>query len=424
MTVFRRMIFLLCLSFVMVSCTKEADQNEQLATSLPNYGSVNLKKIFKQKDGKIENRDSIVAVLDNYYSRVWVKGDLWGGFLVAKGDEILYEAYRGFGQDKEQMPITEDVALHVASVSKSITAMAAMKLVEGGKIKLDDPLTKYFPGFPYPKVTVLTLLNQRSGLPKYEYFVEKIEPQPAELSKKFLSNQDILNLLVKYKPDLARETDTGFMYCNTNYALLALIIEKVTATSFPEAMQQIIFRPLEMKNTYIFQEKDADRSAKSFYQRGPRVYPYDKLDAIYGDKNVFTTPSDLLNFSKAMYAKDFLRDDLHKMIFEPYSNEKPGINNYGLGFRMKIYDNGEKLTYHNGWWHGTNSVFAHLLKSNVTIIAIGNKFSHRVYTSLALSGLFENFPPEIEKLHKIMESDSLKNGTAPDPAHGSEAYSE
>lgn len=424
MTVFRRMIFLLCLSFVMVSCTKEADQNEQLATSLPNYGSVNLKKIFKQKDGKIENRDSIVAVLDNYYSRVWVKGDLWGGFLVAKGDEILYEAYRGFGQDKEQMPITEDVALHVASVSKSITAMAAMKLVEGGKIKLDDPLTKYFPGFPYPKVTVLTLLNQRSGLPKYEYFVEKIEPQPAELSKKFLSNQDILNLLVKYKPDLARETDTGFMYCNTNYALLALIIEKVTATPFPEAMQQIIFRPLEMKNTYIFQEKDADRSAKSFYQRGPRVYPYDKLDAIYGDKNVFTTPRDLLNFSKAMYAKDFLRDDLHKMIFEPYSNEKPGINNYGLGFRMKIYDNGAKLTYHNGWWHGTNSVFAHLLKSNVTIIAIGNKFSHRVYTSLALSGLFENFPPEIEKLHKIMESDSLKNGTAPDPAHGSEAYSE
>ena len=424
MTVFRRIIFLLCLSFVMVSCTKEADQNEQLATSLPNYGSVNLKKIFKQKDGKIENRDSIVAVLDNYYSRVWVKGDLWGGFLVAKGDEILYEAYRGFGQDKEQMPITEDVALHVASVSKSITAMAAMKLVEGGKIKLDDPLTKYFPGFPYPKVTVLTLLNQRSGLPKYEYFVEKIEPQPAELSKKFLSNQDILNLLVKYKPDLARETDTGFMYCNTNYALLALIIEKVTATPFPEAMQQIIFRPLEMKNTYIFQEKDADRSAKSFYQRGPRVYPYDKLDAIYGDKNVFTTPRDLLNFSKAMYAKDFLRDDLHKMIFEPYSNEKPGINNYGLGFRMKIYDNGAKLTYHNGWWHGTNSVFAHLLKSNVTIIAIGNKFSHRVYTSLALSGLFENFPPEIEKLHKIMESDSLKNGTAPDPAHGSEAYSE
>ena len=74
--------------------------------------------------------------------------------------------------------------------------------------------------------------------------------------------------------------------------------------------------------------------------------------------------------------------DLQSKIFEPYSNEKKGINNYGLGFRMKEFDNGEKLTYHNGWWHGTNSVFAHLLKSKVTIIAIGNKYSGKVYSAL------------------------------------------
>ena len=113
------------------------------------------------------------------------------------------------------------------------------------------------------------------------------------------------------------------------------------------------------------------------------------------------------------------------MIFEPYSNERPGINNYGIGFRMKIYGNGEKLTYHNGWWHGTNSVFAHLLKSNVTIIAIGNKYSRRVYSSLALSGLFEDFPAETEKLQKIIQgSDTAKNGVAPDPTHGSDTYTE
>ena len=105
-------------------------------------------------------------------------------------------------------------------------------------------------------------------------------------TKKYLTNQDILNLLIRYQPELARPTDTGFMYCNTNYALLALLIERVTEKNFPEAMKQMVFRPLKMKHSYVFQEKDTLTAAKSFFQRGPRVYPYDRLDVIFGDKNL------------------------------------------------------------------------------------------------------------------------------------------
>ena len=277
MKLFRNIFFLAVLSLALFSCKKENSGSEELKTTLPNFGNVDLDEIFKRKDNKLKNKDSIVSVIDNYYETVWEKGDLWGSFLVAKGDDILYEGYRGYTQDKKQDPVTDTTALHVASISKSITAMAVMKLIEAEKMQLDDPLTKYFPGFPYPKVTVFTLLSQRSGLPKYEYFIEKIEPQPVELSKEFISNQDILNLLIRYKPELSRETNTGFMYCNTNYALLALLVEKVTKTPFPEAMQQIVFRPLKMNHTYILQKKDMARAAKSFYQRGPRVYPYDRL---------------------------------------------------------------------------------------------------------------------------------------------------
>ena len=411
----KSLFFLLVSAFILFSCKKESSEEEIIKTTLPNYGNVDLDKVFNRRDGKLENKDSIISMIDRYYKNVWEKGDLWGGFIVAKGDEVLYESYRGFAQGKDEEPINDTIALHVASISKSLTAMGTLKLVEAGKINLEDPLTKYFPTFPYPKVTVFTLLSQRSGLPKYEYVIEKIKPAPPELSKKYLTNQDILNMLIRYQPELARATDTGFMYCNTNYALLALLIEKVTEKSFPEAMKQMVFRPLKMKHSYIFQEKDTLTAAKSFYQRGPRVYPYDRLDLIYGDKNVYTTPRDLLNFSKALYSKDFLKPELKQKIFEPYSNERPGINNYGLGFRMKVFDENEKLTYHNGWWHGTNSVFAHLLKSQVTIIAIGNKYSTRVYTALALSGLFENFPYETEKFQKtINQTDTLKQNQTND----------
>lgn len=395
-------LLILLLGLSLFSCQKGLGTENGEATSLPNFSNVEIDDVFSRRDGKMQDRDSVVEIIDQYYETVWEQGDLWGGVLIAKGDKILFEKYRGFSQDNAQAPVDKTTALHIASVSKPITAMAILKLVEAGLLKLDDELTQFFPKFPYQGITVKMLLNQRSGLPKYEHFIDKIQPQPAELSKKFLTNQDVLNLLIQYKPEAARAPDTGFMYCNTNYALLALIVEKVTATPFPEAMQQMVFKPLKMKHTYVFQEKDIPTAAKSFYQKGAKVHPYDRLDLIYGDKNIYTTPRDLFNFSRAMFADNFLPKDLMATVFEPYSNEKPGINNYGLGFRMKIFDDHSKLTYHNGWWHGSNSVFGHLLDSKVTIIAIGNKYSQRVYSTLALSSLFENFPYETEKLYKVM----------------------
>jgi len=398
------------------SCKNKSENKESVtdnSTNLPNYGNVDLGKVFSPQDAVLSNKDFIVNYIDQYYKKVWEGSDLSGGILVAKGNDILFESYRGFAREGNQMPIDKNTPLHVASVSKTLTAMAMLKLVEAGKIKLSDHLTQHFPGFPYPDVTVQTLLDQRSGLPKYEYFITKIQPAPAELTKTYITNQDVLNMIIKYKPDLARDTDTGFMYCNTNFALLALLIEKITKTPFPQAMNEMVFTPLKMSNTYIFQEKDIPTAAQSFYYGGKKLYPLDRLDLIYGDKNVYTTPRDLYSFSKALFSKDFLKPELMQMVFAPYSNEKAGQNNYGLGFRMKIFDNGEKLTYHNGWWHGTNSVFAHLLKSKVTIVAIGNRYSGKVYSALALSGLFEDFPPQKDKLHHLMNDnkDTLKSGT-------------
>ncbi|KMQ66854.1 beta-lactamase [Chryseobacterium angstadtii] len=411
----RNFVLIVTVFLSLISCKKDAESKKASAentTNLPNYGNVDLGTVFTKEDSQLGDKGLLTGYIDQYYKKIWEGGDLSGGILVAKGDEILYENYRGFGREGNQMPIDKNTPLHVASVSKTLTAMAMLKLVEAGKIKLTDHLTQYFPGFPYPDVTVQTLLDQRSGLPKYEYFIAKIPQTAEELSKSFITNQDVLNMIIKYKPDLARDTDTGFMYCNTNFAMLALLIEKVTGTPFPQAMKEMVFQPLKMEHSYIFQEKDIPTAAQSFYYGGNRLYPLDRLDLIYGDKNVYTTPRDLYNFSKAMFSKDFLKPDLMQMVFTPYSNEKAGMNNYGLGFRMKIFDNGEKLTYHNGWWHGTNSVFAHLLKSKVTIVAIGNRYSNKVYTALALSGLFENFPAQKDKLHSVMNDnkDTLNTG--------------
>ena len=385
--------------FLFFSCSKKESTTTTngyySASNLPNFGNVDVDNVFKGEKLKLENQQKIVNSLNQYYENIWNSADMSGGVLVAHGDNILLEKYKGFGRENNQMPINKDTPLHLASISKPITAMAVLKLVEAKKISLEQKVKSIFPNFPYPDVTIQHLLTHRSGLPKYEHFLEENDIKP---KNKFFTNQEIFDLVAKHKPELARQTDTGFMYNNFNYAILALIIEKITGKTYPEAMKEMVFAPLKMKNTFVFEEKHINSASQSFYQRSSKLYPLDQYDLIYGDKNIYTTPRDLFNFSKALFSKDFLPKELMEKIFEPYSNEKKGMNNYGLGFRLKIFDEGKKLTYHNGWWHGSNTVFIHLRESKTTIIALSNKYSRKIYGTMLLSTLFEDFPFDIDKV--------------------------
>ena len=385
--------------FLFFSCSKKESTTTTngyySASNLPNFGNVDVDNVFKGEKLKLENQQKIVNSLNQYYENIWNSADMSGGVLVAHGDNILLEKYKGFGRENNQMPINKDTPLHLASISKPITAMAVLKLVEAKKISLEQKVKSIFPNFPYPDVTIQHLLTHRSGLSKYEHFLEENDIKP---KNQYFTNQEIFDLVAKHKPELARQTDTGFMYNNFNYAILALIIEKITGKTYPEAMKEMVFAPLKMKNTFVFEEKHINSASQSFYQRSSKLYPLDQYDLIYGDKNIYTTPRDLFNFSKALFSKDFLPKELMEKIFEPYSNEKKGVNNYGLGFRLKIFDEGKKLTYHNGWWHGSNTVFIHLRESKTTIIALSNKYSRKIYGTMLLSTLFEDFPFEVDKV--------------------------
>ena len=385
--------------FLFFSCSKKESTTTTngyySASNIPNFGNVDVDNVFKGENLKLENQQKIVNSLNQYYENIWNRADMSGGVLVAHGNNILLEKYKGFGRENNQMPINKNTPLHLASISKPITAMAVLKLVEAKKISLEQKVKSIFPNFPYPDVTIQHLLTHRSGLPKYEHFLEENDIKP---KNQYFTNQEIFDIVAKHKPELARQTDTGFMYNNFNYAILALIIEKITGKTYPEAMKEMVFAPLKMKNTFVFEEKHINSASQSFYQRSSKLYPLDQYDLIYVDKNIYTTPRDLFNFSKALFSKDFLPKELMEKIFEPYSNEKKGVNNYGLGFRLKIFDEGKKLTYHNGWWHGSNTVFIHLRESKTTIIALSNKYSRKIYGTILLSTLFEDFPFEVDKV--------------------------
>ena len=309
--------------------------------------------------------------------------------LVAKNGHVNYERYQGIGNRETDAPIAKETPIHIASVSKVLTATAVLLLVNKKKIELDQKVNTILDNFPYPEITVQTLLNHRSGLRNYAYFTED---KGVWDRSKTLTNQDVLNLFAEKDIQLESPTDRRFAYCNTNYVVLALIIEKITGLSYPEAMRQMIFQPLGMYNTYVFEyDKDKETSMPSYKGNNVRL-AWDYLDAVYGDKNIYSTPRDLLKFDMARKSPRFLTPKLRAQIYKGYSNEHKGEKNYGLGIRMIEWETGQKFYFHNGWWHGNTSSYITLVKENVTIIALSNKFTRNTYAVRKLAPLFGDYP--------------------------------
>ncbi len=302
-----------------------------------------------------------------------------GSILVAKEGEVIYEKYRGFWDLQQKIPLTDSSAFHLASASKPFTGVAILRLIQENKLALDDSIQKFFPGFPYSGITIEMLLNHRSGLPNYVYFMANSKWD----KKNYVYNQDVLNFLYTEKP-VAGKAGTHFSYSNTNYVLLAMIIEKISEKSFPQFMQEKFFGPLQMSHSYIFTNADSARSIPSFNYNGT-FWQNDFLELTYGDKNLYSTPRDMLKWDQALYTGQVIRQTLLDSAFTPYSNERRSVHNYGLGFRLMEFPNNKKVVYHFGRWHGFNAAFARLPDEKATIIILGNKFNRGIYNAAVRS---------------------------------------
>lgn len=361
-----------------VGCNSKANKNNHLTGDTSGYkaptpGYLPDSIIKKYHDG-----------VQEFYNKRLLKTGFNGAILVAKNGQVVFEDYHGYANLKTKDTLTRHTAFHLASVSKTFTAMAILKLVEMNKLSLDSSVQSFFPGFPYEGVTVKLLLNHRSGLPNYTHYMENMGWN----KKQYCSNQDILDFLIKYKPIGTGRPDTHFSYCNTNYSLLALIIEKASGQSYSDFLTANFFKPLQMNDTYVFNmATDSAKALPSYTYKGG-LEPFTFLDAGYGDKNIYSTPEDMLKWDQALYPGQLFPQVILDEAFAPYSNEKPGVRNYGLGWRMNVYPDGQKVVYHNGWWHGNNTVFIRMIQDSATIIVLGNKFNNNIYHAKEIGDIF------------------------------------
>ena len=332
----------------------------------------------------------------HFFDSLFMRG-FNGTVLVAKDGQVIYERYSGFKNVRQKKDsINARTPFHLASVSKTFTGMAVLKLWEEGKLDIHDEVSKYLAGFP-AGVTIKNLLSQRSGLSNYVHFMD----QSGWDKKKFLTNADLLQYIVNNKEKVQRVMPgRHFEYSNTNYAMLALIIEKVSGQSYAEYMSKTFFGPLKMEDTYVFSLSDTSRSMKSYKITG-RPYPLEFLDVVYGDKNIYSTTHDLMKWDIALRSGILFKKTTLDSAYTPYSLEKPGKRNYGLGWRMLCIPNGKKLIYHNGWWHGNRTVFLRMPEEGATIITLCNNDNKKVYASKQLCDLFGNYQQSHEKFEEF-----------------------
>lgn len=314
--------------------------------------------------------------LAGFYQASLVRAGFNGAIIVAKKGVIIFERYHGLENYRTKTPITDSSSFQMASVSKTFTGMGILWLAEKQKLSLDDTVQKYYPEFPYMGITLRMLLSHRSGLPNYLYFCDSIWPN----KDKFLTNDDVIRLMVQHKPPIQHQPNTHFQYCNTNFLLLGAIIEKVTGQKYGDFMQQTFFQPLGMNNTFVYDPATAARPHQTISHRyNGQAEPDTYFDGVIGDKGIYSTAQDMLKWDQSMYGNKLFSAQTLKEAYTPYSHEKAGVRNYGLGWRLMVYPDSSEIVYHNGWWHGNNTVFYRIVKDTSTIIILGNKYNRNIY---------------------------------------------
>lgn len=330
----------------------------------------------KKKIRKEINADYKATLISELIDKK-VRAGFNGSVLIAQKGILIYE--NAFGFSKDTIPNTKESKFQLASLSKTFTAVAIMKMVQDGLIGLDNTIKDYFPKFPYDGVSIRSLLSHRSGLPYYQYeFDVKVRSE-----KIYPTNQQMMEWFANAVPTPRplNQPDHFFSYNNTNYAVLAALVEKVSGKSFDDYLKEKILLPAGMTNTFTGVSKNPMLNLNKTigYQNG-RKLEKDFYDDIMGDKGVYSTTGDLLKWYNVLKSESILSKENLREMYTPRSFEHPGLRNYGYGFRLWVNELQQTdYIYHTGWWKGYNTIMFFDLREDFVVILLSNKYNRDVY---------------------------------------------
>ena len=319
----------------------------------------------------IEN-DKRKGKIESFFQKKFKQRQFNGNILFAENDQIITNKSYGFANFQEKEKLTQNHSFQLASVSKPFTAIAILQLIENGILTLNDTVEKFLPTFPYKGITIHQLLSHRSGLSQYTHFCDSPDSIWPDKNKT-INNNDVIEIISKIKPLQNYPPNRRYYYCNTNFLLLASIVEKVTGITFREYLKSNIFSPLGMNHTVLYDRTNFEElilPTQGYENRTPWEDVY--LNGVVGDKGIYSTTLDMFLFDQALNQNILINDSLKKLAFSKMNKDYHQNKNYGYGFRLKTHKKFCKIVYHTGWWKGYRSYFIKIPESNQTIIVLNN----------------------------------------------------
>ena len=292
---------------------------------------------------------------------------------------------------EKKTKIDKKSVFQLASVSKQFTATAIMILREKHLLKLEDSVTNYFPNFPYKDVTIKHLLNHTAGLPNYFWVAEhKWNEEKAPTNSEMIQLLSDSNVIRFFKPG------RNFDYSNTGYFVLASIIEEITNVSYSKFIEENIFKPLQMNDSFVYSyENDSIKNNQLAGYRVYRGWRHLKInstvnDAVVGDKNVYATSEDLYKWITGLNSGKLISNE---SLDQMYSNGETKYGRkipYGFGFRLNT-ENDEKVIYHYGRWNGFSTAISQFTDSHLLIIALDHSsFKSMTYLNKTAKQIIED----------------------------------
>lgn len=324
--------------------------------------------------------------------------------LVMKDGNVIKQHAYGQAKLEPSTPASDDTVFPIFSITKTFTAVGVLRLVDEGKLSLDDTVGQRLPDQPeaWRPITVRQLLSHTSGLPD---LFESSDPN-------YLSeNRDEALRLIASKPLVAKPGESS-AYLQTGYVLLAMMIEKTTGKPFTKYMQDDIFAPLGMMSTTFgnraanvpgraaqYQNVKFERMNGEWHTRklGAPVLSDLVVHPSYNDvgANLNTTTSDLIKWELALTSGKLLKPDTLAAMWKPSKTSIRLVRNgtAGMGLAWYVYDlGGHRTAAHGG---GGSSLYLRLLDDHITIVVLTN--CHGAEVDQIAEFLTSHYFPELTK---------------------------
>ena len=310
----------------------------------------------------------LAAAMDSYAAPLYNPIEPGAAVIVVKDGKTIFRKGYGLANMELNIPVKPEMVFRLASVTKQFTAVATIMLVDQGKLRLDDEITKYLTDYPAVgnRIKIENLLTHTSGI---EDYIEKFWPNTM---REDLKPERLINT---FKNDpLEFEPGARDSYSNSNYVLLGRIIEKISGKTYRQFVEDNIFKPLAMTHSYYEENQDLIPNRASGYLNYKGVLvnaPYMSAQQLYAAGALYSSVDDLALWDAAVYSDKLLKHESWERLFTPYRLANGRTSVYAYGWAIGQFQ-GRVAESHGGGLPGSRAWVLRLPQDHVYVAILSN----------------------------------------------------